>query len=193
MKTVTHERTMRLLDRALIGTLFLLALILLGVEMARAGEIVPSVGWSHATDEGAGQGTTFGALALRNSLVPMLKYELGVAYRSEKLDDAGTKIRQTPVTASLWLSPVPTLYAGAGIGWYNTTIQHPAGSGLADETTQKMGTHVGGGFLIPIVPSVASLDFGGRYVFLDRTTLALPTNTKADFWSVSAGVAIKLF
>jgi hypothetical protein len=125
--------------------------------------------------------------------VPMLKYEIGAAYRSEKLDDSGTKMRQTPVTASLWFSPVPTLYAGGGIGWYNTTIQHPSGSGLADENTQKMGTHVGGGFLIPIVPSVASLDFGGRYVFLDRTTLALPTNTKADFWTVSAGVSIKLF
>ena len=50
----------------------------------------------------------------------------------------GHRSDQTPVTASLWLSPVPTLYAGAGIGWYNTRVRHPSGSGLADQSTQKM-------------------------------------------------------
>ena len=189
---VTPQATMRLLDRLLIGTLFLLALLLLGIELARAGEIVPSVGWSHATDQAGGPGGMSGGLALRTGLLPMVKSEIGVAYRSEKLDN-GSKLRMTPVTASLWLSPLPTLYAGGGIGWYNTRLQRPSGSPLADEHTQRMGTHLGGGFLFPIVPAVASLDFGGRYVFLDRTSFAGLTKAKADFWSVSAGVALKLF
>jgi hypothetical protein len=191
MKLATQQRTMRLLDRALIGTLFLLALLLLGVELARAGEIIPSVGWSHPTGS-EGKAAVFGGLALRNSLLPMVKYEIGAGYRNEKLDDAGTRLRETPVTGSLWLAPMPTWYVGGGIGWYYSTLQHPSGSGLSDESSHPMGSHLGGGFSIPIVPAVASLDLNGRYVFLGKDTPPAPTG-KADFYSVSAGVAIKLF
>ena len=74
---VTPQATMRLLDRLLIGTLFLLALLLLGIELARAGEIVPSVGWSHATDQAGGPGAMSGGLALRTGLLPMVKSEIG--------------------------------------------------------------------------------------------------------------------
>jgi hypothetical protein len=195
MKLATQQRTMRLLDRALIGTLLLVALLALGVELARAAEIVPSVGWSHPAGISDGKAAVFGGLALRNSLLPMVKYEIGAGYRNEKLDDAGTKLRETPITGSLWLSPMPTWYVGGGIGWYNSTLQHPAGSGLSDESSHQVGSHLGGGFLIPIVPAVASLDLNGRYVFLGKTgndTPPAPTG-QADFWSVSAGVAIKLF
>jgi hypothetical protein len=55
MKPITRQWTMRLLDRVLIGTLFLIALLLMGIEMARAGQVVPPVGWSHATDQAAGR------------------------------------------------------------------------------------------------------------------------------------------
>ena len=84
MKLATQQRTMRLLDRALIGTLFLLALLLLGVELARSAEIIPSVGWSHPTGS-EGKAAVFGGLALRNSLLPMVKYEIGAGYRNQKL------------------------------------------------------------------------------------------------------------
>ena len=191
MKLATQQRTMRLLDRALIGTLFLLTLLLLGVELARAAEIVPSVSWSHPAGSD-GKATTSGGLALRNALLPMVKYEIGAGYSNQKLDDAGTRLRETPITASLWLAPMPTWYVGGGIGWYNSSLQHPSGSGLGDENTHPMGTHLGGGFMIPIVPAVASLDLGGRYVFMGKDTPPLPTG-KADSWSVSAGVALKLF
>lgn len=98
-----------------------------------------------------------------------------------------------PLTASLWVSPIPTLYAGGGVGWYHTTIQYPSALGLADQTTQKFGVHLGGGFSIPLLPAIASLDLNGRYVFLERQASQLPPNQfDPDFWSVSAGLAIHI-
>jgi hypothetical protein len=39
MKPALQRQAMHLLDRALIGALFLIVLLLLGIELARAGEL----------------------------------------------------------------------------------------------------------------------------------------------------------
>ncbi len=185
------HKVMGLLDRALIGTLIFIVILLFGVEAARAVEIVPSIGITRAADNSGTDAKTFGGLALRSPLTPLTKTEIAIAWRNENYNNGDLKVRMWPVTASLWLSPVPMLYAGGGVGWYHTTLDYRNGLGLTDETTRKFGTHLGGGMNLPIGP-MTSLDLNGRYVFMEKQRSQLPPNEfDPDFWSMSAGLAIK--
>jgi opacity protein-like surface antigen len=182
---------MRLMDRILLGALLLLAMLLIGIGAARAAEIVPSVGMARSTS-GDGDLKTFAGLALRGSVVPMVKSEIGVAYRNEPYFNGDLNVRMWPVTASLWFSPLPTLYVGGGAGWYHTTYDYKESLGLQDQTSQEFGTHLGGGLTIPVVPTVASLDLGGRYVKMrEKDSPIAPGGIKQSFWSTTLGVAIK--
>ena len=175
-----HNQLPKLLDRALIATLIFLVLLLMGIQVARAGEIIPSIGLSHSTANHDGEAKVFGGLAFRGNLAPLIKTEVGLAYRSESFANNDLTVRMWPLTASLWLTPMPTLYAGGGVGWYNTTLDYAKSTGFEDKTTQEFGVHLGGGLRVPIGP-VAALDLNGRYVFLDQQASELPPN----FWTYS--------
>jgi len=184
--------TSQMLDRVLIGALVLLAALLMGLQAVRAAEIVPSVGITRATSADT-ETKTFAGLALRGSALPILKTEIGVSYRNEPYNNGDLHVKMWPVTASLWLAPIPTLYAGGGVGWYHTTYDYAQATGIPDETSQEFGTHVGGGIRIPIVPSVASIDLNGRLVKLrERQSLLAPGAVKQSFWSTSLGIAIRI-
>jgi len=182
------KKTMRLLDRVLIGVLVLLAMLLASLQAARATELVPSIGISRSTS-GNGSTKTYGGLALRGTVVPFLKSEVAVAYRNEPFNNGNLNVKMWPLTASLWLTPLPTLYAGAGVGYYHTTLDYkdPA---LQDQTSSEFGTHVGGGLNIPLVPSIASLDMNARYVHM-REKESLNGPITQSFWTTTVGVAIK--
>ena len=76
-----NKRTMRLLDRVVIGLLVLLAMLLAGLQAARAAEVVPSVGLTRATS-GDGGVKPFAGLALRGSVLPKrLALALGMGCR----------------------------------------------------------------------------------------------------------------
>ena len=183
--------TLRILDRVLIGAIVLAAL-LMGIRAAGAAEIVPAVGIARATS-GDGEAKTFASLALRGSVLPMVKPEIAIAYRNEPYYNGDLNVRMWPVTASLWLAPLPTLYFGGGVGWYHTTHDYAEALAIPDETKQEFGTHVGAGFAIPIVPSVASIDLNGRLVKLrERESLLSPGAVKQSFWSTTLGIAIKI-
>src|SRR5438477_4725109 len=94
-----------------------------GIVPAHAAEIIPSIGLTRAIHGGDEVAVSEG-LALRHTVIPFVRSEIGVAYRSESRDDGHLKVKQWPVTASLYLSPVPTLYAGGGVGWYHTTLDY---------------------------------------------------------------------
>jgi hypothetical protein len=180
---------LRALDRCLIGAALLMAMVLLGVQLAHAAEIIPSIGITKSVD-GDDDAKVFGGLAMRGNLAPFLKSEIGVGYRSENVAGDDLKVRMWPVTASLWLTPVPTLYAGGGVGWYHTTLDYASSLPFEDETSQKFGVHLGGGLNIPFGP--AALDLNGRYVFLDKEQSQLPPNEfDPDFWTTSLGLAIR--
>ncbi len=186
-----NRNAMRPMDRILIGALLFLAMLLIGIGAARAAEIVPSVGLTRATS-GDGDLKTFAGVALRGSVLPMVKSEIGVAYRNEPYFNGDLNVKMWPVTASLWLSPLPTLYFGGGAGWYHTTYDYKEGLGLQDQTSQEFGTHLGGGLTIPLVPAVASLDLNGRYVMLrEKDSPIAPGGIKQSFWSTALGLAIK--
>src|SRR6185369_621374 len=101
LATMNRRAVYRLLDRTLIGVLFLLALILIGVTAARAGEIIPMVGMTRPVD-GDDQSQISGGLALRGNLLPIIKTEIAASYRSDKFFNGDLEVRQWPVTASLY-------------------------------------------------------------------------------------------
>jgi opacity protein-like surface antigen len=97
-----------------------------------------------------------------------------------------------PVTASLWVTPVPALYAGAGVGWYHTTLDYQGALPLDDETSQDFGVHLGGGMKVPMGSAVA-LDLGGRYVMMQdqEESQLVPDTFDPDFWTLAAGLAFR--
>ena len=189
MYAVTHNRVARMLERSLVAALLATGLALVMAPVAKAGEIIPSMGWTKVPD-GNGQTAVSYGLALRGGIAPMLDAELGFSYHKSDLFAGQVEQTQWPLTASLWLKPMPMFYVGGGLGWYNTTLHYPNTPALASYTSQKTGVHLGGGITMPLVPAVASLDLNLRYVYLGAQTSDLPPqNFKADFWTTSLGVA----
>jgi opacity protein-like surface antigen len=186
------RKLLGLLDRAIITTLLVLGVLLVGDRIARSAEIVPAVGLTKSVD--GDEAKSFGSLALRGALLPILKSEIGVAYRSESRFDDKLKIRTWPVTASLWVTPLPSLYAGAGVGWYHVTYDYAQDRipvPVEDETKQEFGVHLGGGLIAPLGPSVG-LDLHGRYVMMrDQQSRLVPETFDPDFWTTSLGLAIR--
>ena len=129
---------------AVVGLLLLVALAA-GIAIANAAEIIPAAGLTRSVN--GDQANAFGSLAVRGQLLPLVSTELGVAYRSESRDNDLLKVRMWPVTASLWLTPVPALYAGGGVGWYNTSFEYSdtVVPPVENHTEQEFGVHVGGG------------------------------------------------
>ncbi len=175
-----------------LGLLMIAALATTGANAARASELIPSIGVTKSTDTNAGDARCLGGLALRAPLTPFLKLEGGITYRQDSYLGGAIKVHQWPVSASLWFAPVPTLYVGAGVGWYHTTLDYSGPLAFVDNSTSdKAGVHIGGGVDLPIGPKL-SLDLNGRYIFMskDDTTLNVPSTFNPDYWNASIGLAI---
>jgi hypothetical protein len=178
----------RLLQRAGFGAVVLLAALVAGVAIARAAEIVPAVGLMRL--KGDDNTRTFGSLALRGNLLPAVQTELGVAYRNEGQVAAPLHVKMWPVTASLWVTPLPAIYAGGGVGWYHTTLDYAPSVPFPDETREEFGVHLGGGLKVPVGP-MAAVDLGGRYVMMrEQESHLVPDHFKPDFWMSTLGLAV---
>lgn len=178
--------------RKLVGMLALAAWAVTSPGIARAIEIIPSLGITKSTDENAGDANGFGGLAIRAPLFPFLKVEGAIGYRQDSFAGGDVKVRQWPVTASLWASPFPMVYAGGGLGWYRTTLDFDSSLPIEDDTSLQMGVHLGGGVSVPLAPRLG-LDLNGRYIFMqeDNDNVQVPTTFNPDFWTTSVGLAIQ--
>ena len=177
---------------ALAAGLALLALPGAIASPARAVEVIPAIGLTRAVG-GEGQARLYGSLALRGDVLPLLQTEVAVAYREESRFNDQLKLRMWPVTASLWFKPVPAIYAGAGVGWYQVTYDWSSSlaPAIQDETKQQLGVHVGGGLRMPLAPA-ATLDLGGRYVMMrEQDARLVPEKFDPDFWTTSIGLAVR--
>ena len=162
---------------------------------SRMMQLIPSVGFEKSTDTNAADGKFSGGLALRAAVLPFLSLEGGISYRQESFFDDALAVRMWPVTASVWLTPIPMLYAGGGVGWYRTTYDLKDNTVFKDTTKDKLGVHLGGGLALPLTPALG-LDLNGRYVFMQKDNkfswdTAWPTEFNPDFWNASLGLAIK--
>lgn len=189
MHSPQQPRIMPLGLRAAIGALVFLLLLFAGLKTAHAAEIIPSIGLSHTSDGDASQ--MFVALGVRTGMMlPKTKAELNVGYRSEDYLDGLVQLKTIPVTASLWVSPVPTLYFGGGGGAYFQTFTYDNSLVVPSSSDTQFGAHLGGGFRMPLAPMLG-LDVNGRYVFLQEKTSSLSSGSfDPSFWSMSAGLAI---
>jgi hypothetical protein len=179
---------------AIAGSMLLLAVVA-GVSLANAAgvEIIPAAGLTRPVDSDDNTSNAFGSLSLRGQIVPLLAAEIGVAYRQESRFDDNLKVRMWPVTTSLWVTPIPALYAGGGVGWYNMSFDYNDAlvPPLENETVQDFGVHLGGGVRVPLA-SAAALDLNGRYVMLrEQDDRLVPNHFDPDFWQMALGLAIK--
>ena len=174
---------------AAILAILAIVITLLVPGLGRAAEIVPSYGLTKSVDGDEVKGM-FG-LALRGTLIPnLLQTEIAGGYRTEDAADDALHIRQWPIMASVLLTPLNLIHADAGVGWYHTTYDYEDDL-LDDETDQSFGVHLGGGLKVPVSPRVA-LDLTGRYVMMrDQETKLIPDQFNPDFWTLSAGLALK--
>jgi len=174
---------------ALIAAAFasLAALMMCAAMKAQAAEIIPSIGITQAKDADNAKPNV--GLALRGTAIPsLLDLEVRGQYRQEERFNGALKERMWPITASAWLTPLRVVYAGAGVGWYNTTLDY-RDSALKSETSNKFGVHAGAGLRVPMSDRVA-LDLNGRYVWMEnQQTLIIPKSFNPDFWDLSAGLA----
>lgn len=124
---------------------------------------------------------------LRQAMV--LGIEGAIDFREEELND-GSRLRATPITASLMLYPIPVAYGLAGIGLYRTTLEMDS-----DESTDtQVGYHIGGGIEAPIVP-LLKFTADIRYQFIDYDFDDLPEAVgkfDADGYAISAGLIVYL-
>ncbi len=183
--------THRFVTQQFVAMLLLAAVATMSARPVHAIELIPSAGVTKSTDDNGGDAKAFGGLALRASLLPFLKAEGGIAYRQDSFADGDLKVRQWPVTASVWATPLPFFYAGGGLGWYRTTYDFDSSLPIKDSTKMQMGVHLGGGVEMPLAPKL-NLDVNGRYVFMqgDNDNVQLPTSFDPDFWNVAVGLGI---
>ena len=183
-----QSRRTRFIVPILFAAMFSCGLVAALAVTARGAELIPSVGMTRAKD--ADQAKTSAGLALRAPMVQgLMDAEIGAGYRSEDYYSGNLTVHTWPVTASLWLTPLKMVYAGGGVGWYNNSF-HYNNSALQDETTQKVGVHLGGGLKVPLGEKTA-MDLNGRYVFMQKDESKLvPTQFNPDSWTTSLGLAI---
>ena len=178
--------------RVLLGFLLAMAMGSIAVRSARPAEIIPAVGLTRAVN-GGDKVETYGSLGLRAGIMPMVKSEIGVAYRSESRFNEQLTVRTWPITASLWLQPIPALYAGGGVGWYQITNDYDQSKiafPVQDNTHSEFGIHLGGGLRVPLAPA-AAVDLNGRYVMMrEQESPLIPEKFNPDFWTTSLGLAI---
>ncbi len=163
----------------------------LSSPVVHATEIIPSIGITKSVDNSQGDAKGFGSLALRAPLSTFFEVELGVSYRQQVIVPDQLKLVMWPVTASLWVRPIPALYAGVGIGYYPVTFDYDNDLNIANFTDDQFGVHVGAGADIPLAPKIA-LDLHGRYVMLrEEDTQLIPGRFDPDYWNASVGLAFK--
>ncbi len=180
-----------LLYRAAVGALLFLVALLVGISTAHAVEFVPSIGVTRSSYDNADTKSYLG-LAIRGSLMPMLKHETAIGYRSEEVSGFGGVMKMTtvPMTESVWFAPIPMLYAGGGVGMYFSSLTYE-NVPVPNTSDRQFGYHVGGGINVPLAPMIG-VDLHSRYVFMNEVPTGLPQgNLDPDFWSTSVGIAIK--
>ncbi len=192
MRPTVRRAVATALDHTLIALLAALAVALLTIPLlapkpANASELVPQV--SVGGPLGSGQTQTSFGLALRSDRGAGLQTEIATGLRFGDIAHDGWHAIESPLTASLWATPLQIAYVGGGIGWYPRNLWRDVSQSLDDPGT--FGLHAGGGVHLPVVPSRLAVDVGARWIYRGRgATHRLLGLSHADAFTTTAGLAI---
>lgn len=193
MRPTIRRAVAAALDRTLLALLVALAVALLAIgtltpRPARASELVPQVMLGGPLGS-ANTETSFG-LALRSDRGAGLQTEIATGLRFGDVAHDGFHAMQSPVTMSLWASPLQIAYVGGGLGWYPRDLWRDASQSLNDPGT--FGLHAGGGVYLPVIPQRLAVDLGARWIYRGRgATSRLLGLSHADAFTTTAGLAIR--
>jgi hypothetical protein len=182
----------RALDHAVLALLGALALAFLALQAiapraANAAELVPQLVVGGAL--GSQSNETSFAIALRSDRGAGLQTELAAGLRFGDIAEDGFRALQSPITASLWATPLQVAYVGGGVGWYPRDLWRETARGLEDPGT--FGLHAGGGLHLPVIPSRLAVDVGTRWIFRGKGAASrLFGLDRADAFATTAGLAI---
>ena len=191
MKIQSLQRFQITPARAAVALALALSSLSFAIPIAHATELIPSIGITKSVENSQGDAKGFGSLALRAPLSPFFDVELGVSYRQQVIVPDQLKLVMWPVTASLWVRPIPALYAGVGVGYYPVTFDYDNDTNIKNFTDDQFGVHVGAGATIPLAPKLG-MDLHGRYVMLrEEDTQLVPSSFDPDYWNASVGLAFK--
>jgi hypothetical protein len=180
----------------------LAALMLPGFADAGLFGLGGHAGYFEVTDDG--EKKFYGGAHARLRLPLFFSFEGALDYRpsasrtlNEPLPGTDVDVTTYPMTVSVMAYPVPLVYALAGVGWYNTTIEFidtELITGPLSETNDNFGSHFGAGLEVPIGEN-KSLNADIRYVFLnyDVTKLDLGglDELDADYYSIQFGLTFE--
>ncbi len=176
-------------------TIIALALFASGTLNAQGLGLGPMVGLHKADNSDSGE--FLGGIALRAKLSKSLGIEGSILYRQQQYDDGQLTTKSWPIMVTGLFYPIPIVYAAAGFGWHNSTIEYDYNTPLVDfsasETKQKVGWHFGGGVEVPLGKSM-KLTGDIRYTFLDYNFEKVPgdDDLKSDFFMFTAGIMFGL-
>lgn len=170
-----------------------LSVLLVAPANAQSLSVGPQLGYYKTQD--ADKGSLMGGVAWRLKLMPALGVEASINYRQEKYADGALTVKTWPIMLTGLIYPLPIVYAAAGTGWYNTTLDYDQSKlpSFEDETTQKVGWHFGGGVELPAGPKF-KLTGDIRYVFLNYNFKKIPgsNDLKSNFYVLTAGLLYAL-
>jgi opacity protein-like surface antigen len=166
--------------------------VLLWSSIANAGGLGFGGRYSWVRNTDTHKGTSMvGVLArLRGGAVGA---EAAIDYRKDD-QGGGASIKTWPVTATLLIYPLPSIYGLAGLGWYNATMEYDGIGGKVKETNTQTGYHLGAGIELPVTEGM-KLAGEFRYIFLKYKFEDIPGEVgkrKADSFSLSAAAIFYL-
>ncbi len=170
-----------MIKKLLLLTAFL---ALVGTTQAQQFMIGPQLGYFAPKEEGADGSVLFGGAARLK--LGSLGVEGAINYRQQTEDFLGSEITTKfyPIMVSGLIYPLPIVYATAGIGWYNYSIELESDYGGFSESGSEIGYHIGGGVELPLGNVVISGDI--KYVFMKYQFEDSDTEYNADGFLINA-------
>jgi opacity protein-like surface antigen len=154
---------------------------------AQSMSLGPQLGYFKAQDADNWSSMIGGVLRLK--LTPGLGAEASINYRQENYLNNAVTVRSSPVMVTGLIYLLPIAYGAVGFGWYNLTFDYNQNKLplLKDETTRKVGWHLGGGLEWPISSNL-TLSGDIRYIFLNYDFQAIPGSgdLKSNFTVITA-------
>jgi hypothetical protein len=156
--------------------------------------IGPQIGVFKAIDA---DNTNFvGGAAARLKFGEIFGFEASINYRQEKYYNNSVTVKNWPVMITGLIYPIPLVYGGIGVGWYNSSFTYNnelLGLNYSSDNQQKFGWHFGGGIDVPI-GNFGKIVGDLRYVFLNYDFEEFPgsENSNADYIVFMIGFLFKL-